>query len=157
MFFLLRTIFWLSIVLALLPSGTSQPKPPAVSVSAVEAVTAAGAAMSDVTQFCSRQPEACDVGAQAAAAFGQRAQAGARMVYDFISDRVVPQEAASAGSTGSGTPATSAAPSTAFRVSRGPTSGSTECPIGQVPPPTGGGRGGGRLQQNAESGNPRIS
>jgi hypothetical protein len=40
-----------------------------------------------MSNFCDRQPEACVVGAQAAVAIGQRAQAGAKMVYDFINDR----------------------------------------------------------------------
>lgn len=89
MFFLLRVAFWLSIVLVLLPSGTASKAPQATSsVSAIETLGAAGAAVSDMTQFCERQPDACVVGAQAAAAFGQRAQAGARMVLDFINEKM---------------------------------------------------------------------
>ena len=90
MFFLLRTAFWLSIVLALLPTGSSQPKSAEPSVGAIEAVSAAATAVSDMSQFCGRQPEACVVGAQAASAFGQRAQAGAKMVYEFLSEKMVP-------------------------------------------------------------------
>jgi hypothetical protein len=111
MFFLLRTAFWLSVVLALLPTGASQPKPSEPTISAVEAVSAAGAAMSDMSGFCERQPGACEVGAQAATAFGQRAQAGAKMVYEFLSDKLVPAE------TGS-VPATKAATSAATRASQ---------------------------------------
>ena len=97
MFFLLRTAFWLSIVLALLPTGSSQPKSAEPSVGAIEAVSAAATAVSDMSQFCGRQPEACVVGAQAASAFGQRAQAGAKMVYEFLSEKMVTE-------TGSVTP-----------------------------------------------------
>jgi hypothetical protein len=86
MFFLLRVAFWLTIVLVLLPSGS--PKPIANGVDATDAMVAAGAAVSDVTGFCNRQPDACAVGAQAAAVIGQRAQAGAKMVYEFISDQM---------------------------------------------------------------------
>jgi len=85
MFFLLRVAFWLTIVLALLPSGGAQQSAQA-KVGPTEAVVAAGAAVSDMSNFCDRQPDACVVGAQAAVAIGQRAQAGARMVYEFISD-----------------------------------------------------------------------
>jgi hypothetical protein len=102
MFFLLRTAFWLCIVLALLPTGGSQQKSNEASIGAVEAVSAAGAAVSDMGQFCGRQPEACVVGAQAASAFGQRAQAGAKMVYEFLSEKMIPAE------TGSVAPAKSA-------------------------------------------------
>jgi len=85
MFFLLRVAFWLTIVLALLPSGGSKPVP--ATVGATDAIVAAGAAVSDVTGFCDRQPDACAVGAQAAVSIGQRAQAGAKMVYDFVGDQ----------------------------------------------------------------------
>lgn len=95
MFFLLRTAFWLSIVLALLPTGSSQPKSKEPAIGAIEAVSAAGAAMSDMSQFCGRQPEACVAGAQAASAFGQRAQAGAKMVYEFLSEKMAPAETGS--------------------------------------------------------------
>jgi hypothetical protein len=95
MFFLLRTAFWLSIVLALLPTGSSQPKSHESSIGALEAVSAAGAAVSDMSGFCGRQPEACVVGAQAATAFGQRAQAGAKMVYEFLSEKMTPSETGS--------------------------------------------------------------
>ena len=95
MFFLLRVAFWLTIVLALLPSGGAQQSAQA-KVGPTEAVVAASAAVSDMSSFCDRQPEACVVGAQAAVAIGQRAQAGAKMVYDFISDH-----ASHSGETGS--------------------------------------------------------
>ena len=85
MFFLLRVAFWLTIVLALLPSGGAQQSAQA-KVGPTEAVVAAGAAVSDMSSFCDRQPEACVVGAQAAVAIGQRAQAGAKMVYEFFND-----------------------------------------------------------------------
>src|ERR1700720_4423048 len=102
MFFLLRMAFWLSVVLVLLPSGGSQrtatASAPSTELGAVEAVSAASATVSDMRGFCARQPEACAVGSQAAVAFGQRAQAGARMVYDFINER--------AGQTGSIAPKT---------------------------------------------------
>lgn len=104
MFFLLRTAFWLSVVLALLPTGGSQPKSSEPSINAVEAVSAAGAAVSDLSGFCARQPDACVVGAQAVSAFGQRAQAGAKMVYEILSDKMAPAE------TGSVTPAKAATP-----------------------------------------------
>lgn len=85
MFFLLRVAFWLTIVLALLPSSGSAPGAQA-KVDATDAMVAAGAAVSDISGFCDRRPDACQVGAQAAVAIGQRAQAGAKMVYDFIND-----------------------------------------------------------------------
>ena len=52
--FILRMAFWLTVILVLLPSGGSQPTPK-VNVSASDAVSAAGATVSDMKQFCGRQ------------------------------------------------------------------------------------------------------
>jgi hypothetical protein len=97
MFFLLRMAFWLSVVLVLLPSGGSQrtATAPGSELGAVETLSAASATVSDMGRFCTRQPEACAVGSQAAAAIGQRAQAGAKLVYDFLSERAAPHETGS--------------------------------------------------------------
>jgi len=96
MFFLLRMTFWISLVLVLLPSGGKQDAAmPSAGSGAAEAVSAATATVADMRQFCTRQPDACVAGSQAAIAFGQRAQAGARMVYDFFSERAAPRETGS--------------------------------------------------------------
>jgi hypothetical protein len=102
MFFLLRIAFWLTIVLALLPTGGAQSGAQA-KVGATDAVVAAGAAVSDVSGFCDRQPGACEVGAQTAAAIGQRAQAGAKLVYSLINDHTSrpDNERSAHGETGS--------------------------------------------------------
>jgi len=108
MMFLLRVAFWFGVVLVLLPSGGAKDTSSAAqgsAISATEAVSAASATVSDMSHFCSRQPEACAVGAQAAAALGQRAQAGAKMVYDFINERRASQ---STGSLVAGGPAAKA-------------------------------------------------
>jgi hypothetical protein len=103
MMFLLRVTFWLGVVLVLLPSGGTKDTSNTVqgpAISATEAVSAASATVSDMSHFCSRQPEACAVGSQAAAALGQRAQAGAKMVYDFINERRGPQSTGSLAAGG---------------------------------------------------------
>lgn len=83
MFFLLRMAFWLGVVCVLLPGGTKSDAPGA-NIDAVQAVTLASAAVSDVRGFCERQPDACVVGGKVAVAIGQKAEAGARTIYDFI-------------------------------------------------------------------------
>ena len=97
MFFLLRVAFWLGIVLVLLPSGDYRPKTQAPQIGAADAVSAASAAVSDLSGFCGRQPEACAVGGQAAIALGQRAQAGARYLFDLLQDSLAPSETGSIG------------------------------------------------------------
>ena len=87
MFFLLRMAFWLGLVLVLLPREKTPESDKVPQVGASEAVSAATAAVSDMGQFCKRQPAACEVGGQAATAIGQRAQDGARKLYKIITDK----------------------------------------------------------------------
>ena len=89
MFFLVRVAFWLTVVLVLLPSGGAEKSGAQANIGATEAIVAASAAVSDMSSLCDRQPKACEVGAQAAVVLGQRAQAGAKMVYDMFSEHSV--------------------------------------------------------------------
>lgn len=86
MFFLLRVAFWLGVVCVLLPSGGATTHE--ANLDTAGAVSAANAAVSDVAGFCNRQPEACVVGGKVAMAIGQKAEAGARTLYDMISAKV---------------------------------------------------------------------
>jgi Family of unknown function (DUF5330) len=93
--FLLRVAFWLGLILVLLPTGGSNPYAGGSQFGAADAFTFAGAAVTDMRQFCARQPDACTVGGQAAQLIGQRARAGAKMLYEFLNDRVAPAETGS--------------------------------------------------------------
>jgi hypothetical protein len=93
MFFLLRLAFWLGLVLVLLPRDKTPDSEKLPQISVSDAVQAATAAVSDMSQFCKRQPAACEVGGQAATVIGVRAQDGARKVYQSITDKK-PAEAA---------------------------------------------------------------
>src|SRR5579863_4827816 len=87
MFFLLRLVFWVGLVLVLLPRDKTPESNKTPQLGASEAVSAATAAISDMGQFCKRQPAACEVGGQAATVIGQRAQGGARKLYQIITDK----------------------------------------------------------------------
>jgi hypothetical protein len=91
--------FLLCIVLALLPTGgvKQDAATPSAQIGASDAVATASATVSDMWQFCTRQPQACEVGSHAAAAFSQRVEAGAKMVYHFVSERAAPVETGSIG------------------------------------------------------------
>jgi hypothetical protein len=93
MFFLLRMAFWLGLVLVLLPSGSSQ-HPQGSQVAASEAISAASATVGDLRQFCARQPDACTVGSHVASQLGSRAQAGAKMLYEFVTENMKRKEIA---------------------------------------------------------------
>ena len=111
MFFLLRMAFWLGLVLVLLPREKTPASEKLPQLGASEAVSAATAAVSDVGQFCKRQPLACEVGGQAATAIGQRAQEGARKLYHIITDKRPPDHTGSIGERGGSETAAVADPS----------------------------------------------
>src|SRR5262249_37651359 len=87
MFFLLRMCFWLGLVLVLLPREKTPESEKLPQISVGDAVQAATAAVSDMGQFCKRQPQACEVGGQAATVIGVRAEDGARKIYRSITDK----------------------------------------------------------------------
>jgi hypothetical protein len=94
MFFLIRTAFWLSIVVMLLPTPQSM-KMPESNVGPTQAISAASATVSDMRQFCVRQPDACEVGSAALTQFGHKAQASAKWLYEFLSEKLGPEQTAS--------------------------------------------------------------
>ena len=85
--FLLHITFWLGLVLVLLPRDKTPESEKLPQIGAADAVQAATAAVSDMSQFCKRQPTACEVGGQAATIIGQRAQDGAKKLYQIINDK----------------------------------------------------------------------
>jgi hypothetical protein len=97
MLFLLRLTFWLGLVLVLLPREKTPESEKLPQINASEAVQAATAAVSDVSQFCKRQPAACEVGGQAATVIGARAQEGARKLYQIITDKRATDHTSSIG------------------------------------------------------------
>jgi hypothetical protein len=105
MFFLLRMAFWLGLVLVLLPREKTPESGKLPQIGASEAVSAATAAVSDMGQFCKRQPAACEVGGQAATVIGQRATDGARKLYQIITDKKAPDHTGSIGTVDNTDPA----------------------------------------------------
>ena len=80
MFFLLRMAFWLVVILALLPGfiteDSVQSSNASSKFSAGDAVSVATAAVSDLSQFCTRRPEACEAGGRPPPPSGQARRAG---------------------------------------------------------------------------------
>jgi hypothetical protein len=110
MFFMLRMAFWLGLVLVLLPRENTPESGKLPQIGASEAVSAASAAVSDMSQFCKRQPAACEVGGQAATVIGQRAQEGARKLYQIITDKKASDHTGSIGAPDDPDAALAAAP-----------------------------------------------
>ncbi len=75
MMFLIRTAFWLMILILLLPTDDKQRS---------EVYGTAEAAVKDVTGFCDRNPEPCAKGRDVIDVFMQKAEFGAHLLMDFI-------------------------------------------------------------------------
>jgi hypothetical protein len=92
MVFLLRMTFWLGLVLVLLPGGAAQRAAPSNEVGASQAISAASATVHDLTGFCGREPDACKIGSELATTMGYRARAGAKMLYELLTEALAPHE-----------------------------------------------------------------
>lgn len=75
MMFLIRTSFWLVILILLLPTDEDQQ---------TQIYGTAQAAMNDVAGFCDRNPQTCATGQEAFSVLVQKAQYGAEMVMAFV-------------------------------------------------------------------------
>src|SRR6478672_2506282 len=73
--FLIRTVFWLVILVLLLPTNAQQQN---------QVYGTAQAAVKDVSGFCERNPSVCATGKDAFAVFMQKARFGAEMVMGFV-------------------------------------------------------------------------
>ncbi len=81
---LIRTAFWLSIVILLLPTGRDDKAEDSASkVSLNQAVSAASDTASDLVGFCGRNPAVCETGQNAVKVFADKAKYGASMLYEW--------------------------------------------------------------------------
>ncbi len=81
--FFLRTIFWLGLVVLLLPPA-ADGKTPAPRVSLLETVTATRALMADVSELCSRNEVACAVSRQTIDLVAGKMRTGAEIVAAIV-------------------------------------------------------------------------
>ncbi|HUG60983.1 MAG TPA: DUF5330 domain-containing protein [Methylomirabilota bacterium] len=110
--FLIRTAFWLTVIIFLIPVDEEAAAPHGVAleaepIGAVEAMGAAQTALSDVGGFCDRNPDVCHVGGRVATTFALKARTGALMVYSFLDEQLggSGEPPAAAPPTGTLTPA----------------------------------------------------
>ena len=79
MMFLLRTIFWLVVLVLLLPTNEQQQS---------QVYGTAQAAVKDVSGFCERNPTVCSTGKDAFDVFVHKARFGAEMLMSFVKGRM---------------------------------------------------------------------
>ncbi|MYZ48367.1 DUF5330 domain-containing protein [Propylenella binzhouense] len=76
--FVLRSLFWLTMLVMVLPPAEGADAPPRVSL--FNAVIAAQALVQDVGAICERNPGACSVSRDALALVGRKIETGANIV-----------------------------------------------------------------------------
>ena len=88
--FLVRSAFWLSVVILLLPSqeGTKTIKlsDAQVRMTTTNAIVAAQSTMEDLSGFCVRNQTACETGKAALEVFISKAQFGASLLNEWVKD-----------------------------------------------------------------------
>ena len=84
--FLIRTTFWFSLVLLMLPFNTGAENND--TVSPVQALFAAREAVGDIAGMCERKPEVCATGKSALHTIGVRAREGARIAYEVLDEQL---------------------------------------------------------------------
>jgi hypothetical protein len=82
--FVLRSLFWLMIVVALLPAAPGGGEPPP-RVNLIHALLAARVLAQDMSGICGREPAACATSREALALFKRKLETGAGVVADFAS------------------------------------------------------------------------
>jgi hypothetical protein len=88
--FLVRTIFWLSLVIALIPANPSDLTEGQRPVSTFETLSAAETFVRDLSGFCERNASACDTGRQIVAQFGAKAHTGLSYLSAYIEKKTPP-------------------------------------------------------------------
>jgi len=84
--FLFRMTFWFSLVLLALPLGGGRDENGAPTVGAIEALIAAGGAMTDIAGMCERKPDVCQTGRSALTTIGVRAREASRIAYETLGE-----------------------------------------------------------------------
>jgi hypothetical protein len=79
--FLIRTTFWFSLVLLLLPFGGDGSSD---DLGPLQALLAAREAVQDISGICERKPDVCEAGQSALHTIGVKAKASARLAYDML-------------------------------------------------------------------------
>lgn len=92
MWFLIRTAFWFSMVLVMLPIFDQDATSRLANEKGVELTDALGAAagvISYASELCAEKPDVCVKGAETFSTLGSRAREGARVAYTYLDGQFV--------------------------------------------------------------------
>ncbi|WP_157015065.1 DUF5330 domain-containing protein [Mesorhizobium xinjiangense] len=91
--FLIKTAFWLSLVLLLLPFGLGGTDSDGQTIGPLQAFGAAREALADLSQICERKPGVCEAGRAAIHTIGIRARETARIAMEMLDDTAADKDA----------------------------------------------------------------
>lgn len=85
--FLIRTLFWLSLVIAFIPVSEDELGDDQRIVSTQETISVVQSTYRDLSQFCGRNPQTCGTGKELFSQFGVKAKNGAQLVYSYLDEQ----------------------------------------------------------------------
>jgi hypothetical protein len=97
--FLLRTVFWLTVIILLLPSDPDAG-PEAPQVTLVDALDAVRATITDLSQFCVRNPELCETGETVIQVVADKARYGIEQLQIYLDQDAVGENTLTAEDAG---------------------------------------------------------
>jgi hypothetical protein len=97
--FLLRTVFWLTVIILLLPSDPDAG-PEAPQVTLVDALDAIRATITDLSQFCLRNPELCETGETVIQVVADKARYGIEQLQIYLDQDAVGENTLTAEDAG---------------------------------------------------------
>lgn len=86
--FLFRTVFWLTVVILLLPSDPDA-NPDAPQLTLVDAMDAIRGTITDLSQFCVRNPELCQTGETVIQVVADKARYGIEQLQTYLDQNAV--------------------------------------------------------------------
>lgn len=95
MWFLMKGMFWFSLVLLALPIFDDRPEVAEANGPEVElgaTLNALGVALGDIRDICQRHPDVCVTGSEAMTALGMRARDGARVAYRYLDSTLIGED-----------------------------------------------------------------
>ena len=96
--FIIRTVFWLTLIFLLLPSDPDAgPDVPRVSL--MEALDAVRGTIADLSQFCDRNPNLCTTGEEIVQVVADKARHGLDQIQALIDDDGVAENTLTAEDT----------------------------------------------------------
>lgn len=93
--FLIRSAFWFSLVLLVIPFGGQDEA--GNSVGPLQALGAAREAIGDVTGICERKPDVCVTGKAALHTIGVRAREASRIAFEMLDEKLEEPDATTTG------------------------------------------------------------